>query len=41
MTERQKPPGFTDLVDNGAPKEILYMNKPHLGTDVLIQIVKI
>ena len=28
------------FVDNGAPKEILYMNKPHLGTDVLSEIVK-
>ena len=28
------------FVDNGAPKEILYMNKPHLGTDVLSKIVK-
>lgn len=28
------------FVDNGAPKEILYQNKPHLGTDVLSGIVK-
>lgn len=27
------------FVDNGAPKEILYLNKPHLGTDVLSRIV--
>lgn len=28
------------FVDNGAPKEILYMNKPHIGTDILIQVVR-
>lgn len=28
------------FVDNGAPEEILYLNKPHLGTDVLCKIVK-
>lgn len=28
------------FVDNGAPKEILYSNKPHLGTDVLCNVVK-
>lgn len=27
------------LVEAGAPEEILYVNKPHLGTDVLIGIV--
>ena len=27
------------FVDNGAPDEILYINKPHLGTDVLMNIV--
>lgn len=27
------------FVEAGAPEEILYMNKPHLGTDVLIGIV--
>ena len=24
----------------GAPEEILYLNKPHLGTDVLVGIVE-
>jgi uncharacterized FAD-dependent dehydrogenase len=28
------------LTEAGAPKEILYENKPHLGTDVLIHIVQ-
>lgn len=28
------------FVDNGAPKEILYTNKPHIGTDVLIDVVR-
>ena len=38
------PMGRNNLVlqtfaDNGAPPEILYLNKPHLGTDVLMNIV--
>lgn len=28
------------FVDSGAPEHILYENKPHLGTDLLISIVK-
>lgn len=28
------------FVENGAPKEILYVNKPHIGTDVLINVVR-
>ena len=28
------------LVEHGAPKEILYMQKPHIGTDALCEIVK-
>lgn len=28
------------FVDNGAPEEILYINKPHIGTDVLINVVR-
>lgn len=28
------------LVNAGAPKEILYWNKPHIGTDVLQKVVK-
>lgn len=31
---------FEILVENGAPKEILYLNKPHIGTDKLIDVVK-
>ena len=28
------------LVENGAPEEILYINKPHIGTDILRTVVK-
>lgn len=28
------------LVDNGAPEYILYENKPHIGTDILMKVVK-
>lgn len=28
------------FVENGAPEEILYVNKPHIGTDILIDVVK-
>lgn len=28
------------FVQNGAPEEILYMNKPHIGTDILINVVR-
>lgn len=28
------------FVENGAPEEILYMNKPHIGTDILINVVR-
>ena len=28
------------FVQAGAPEEILYWNKPHLGTDVLISVVE-
>ena len=28
------------FVENGAPEEILYLNKPHIGTDILISVVK-
>ena len=27
------------FVENGAPKEILYMNKPHIGTDLLRSVI--
>lgn len=30
---------FNILVENGAPKEILYQNKPHIGTDLLRNIM--
>lgn len=30
---------FTILVENGAPKEILYLNKPHIGTDLLRKVM--
>ena len=28
------------FVENGAPKEILYKNKPHIGTDILRTVIK-
>lgn len=28
------------FVENGAPQSILYVNKPHIGTDVLINVVR-
>lgn len=28
------------FVENGAPEEILYVNKPHIGTDILITVVR-
>lgn len=28
------------FVENGAPKDILYVNKPHIGTDILIKVVQ-
>jgi uncharacterized protein len=28
------------LVESGAPEEILYINKPHIGTDILKKVVK-
>lgn len=28
------------FVENGAPEEILYQNKPHIGTDILAKVVK-
>lgn len=27
------------FIQNGAPEEILYMNKPHIGTDVLAKVI--
>lgn len=31
---------FETFVENGAPNEILYINKPHIGTDILSNVVK-
>ena len=30
---------FEIFVENGAPDEIMYLNKPHIGTDVLRQVI--
>jgi len=30
---------FEIFVENGAPKEIMYLNKPHIGTDLLRQVI--
>ncbi|WP_458412740.1 NAD(P)/FAD-dependent oxidoreductase [Schinkia sp. CFF1] len=34
------PKVLKEFVDAGAPKEISYLSKPHIGTDVLITVVK-
>ena len=31
---------FKTFVECGAPEEILYLNKPHIGTDILITVIK-
>ncbi len=31
---------FEIFVECGAPKEILYVNNPHIGTDILVKVVK-
>lgn len=31
---------FEIFVENGAPKEIMYENNPHIGTDVLSKVIK-
>ncbi|MGE4214029.1 MAG: NAD(P)/FAD-dependent oxidoreductase [Anaerotignaceae bacterium] len=31
---------FTEFVNNGAPKEIMYVHNPHIGTDKLRDVVK-
>ena len=28
------------FVENGAPEDILFINKPHIGTDILVSVVK-
>ena len=30
---------FEIFIENGAPEEILYVNKPHIGTDLLRQVI--
>ncbi|OIJ10641.1 hypothetical protein BKP35_13205 [Anaerobacillus arseniciselenatis] len=34
------PKVFNELVEAGAPKEISYLAKPHIGTDILITVVR-
>lgn len=29
-----------EFVEAGAPQEILYLNKPHIGTDLLVRVIK-
>ena len=31
---------FEIFVENGAPEEIMYINKPHIGTDILRDVIK-
>ncbi len=44
LTTRVKDPTCQEIlkifVDAGAPEEILYVNKPHVGTDKLRQVIK-
>jgi len=40
MKDARKMKVLTELVDAGAPPEILYLSKPHIGTDRLNEIVK-
>ena len=44
LTTRSKDPRAKKVLDvlvkHGAPEEILYMNKPHVGTDILKDVVK-
>ena len=30
---------FEIFVENGAPEEIMYLNKPHIGTDILRKVI--
>ncbi len=30
---------FEIFIENGAPKEIMYINKPHIGTDILRKVI--
>lgn len=34
------PKVFKELVEAGAPREISYLSKPHIGTDILISVVR-
>ncbi len=44
LTTRSKDPRARKVLDvlvkHGAPEEILYMNKPHVGTDILKDVVR-
>lgn len=44
LTNRKKDPRgkwlFEAFVDAGAPKDILYVHNPHIGTDKLVNVVK-
>ncbi|MEG0371971.1 MAG: FAD-dependent oxidoreductase [Clostridium sp.] len=44
LTTRIKDPRCTfvlkNFIDNGAPSEIIYSGKPHIGTDILIDVVE-
>ena len=31
---------FEIFIENGAPEEIMYLNKPHIGTDILRKVIK-
>ena len=38
--KEKKYVGFEVFIENGAPKDILYVNKPHIGTDLLRNVIK-
>lgn len=44
LTTRIKDPNAGEVIRTlhrfGAPEEILYANKPHIGTDILVEVVK-
>lgn len=39
VKDKRKQKLFLELVESGAPKDILFLNKPHVGTDILINCV--
>lgn len=40
VKDKRRVKVLEELVNAGAPKEILYLSKPHIGTDILKKVVK-